>query len=198
MNIFIDQQTIDIGQDSENLVDILSAVTQESIENDRAISAVTVDGVDFTEQLANNTPYVHVGRAREIQFHTIGEADICRKFLDNASAFIHSLSDIVKEIATRFRSDDPKETSEQYLQFIQIYQDFLHTVLYIRDFLKKSESESTIDETAFEEQLSTSADLFDRIIACQKSRDWVLLADLLEYEMTGMLQRWETLLPTVH
>jgi hypothetical protein len=73
---------------------------------------------------------------------------------------------------------DEKEANRHFVKFLESYRDLIQ-------MLRQSEGILKLD---FQENLVSLEKLSDEIIAAQEKEDWIMLADLLEYELAPLLR----------
>jgi hypothetical protein len=54
-----------------------------------------------------------------------------------------------------------------------------------------------VEGVSAEERLNRLSDLIQEMLSAQEQRDWILLADILQYDLGQELRDWRTLIPVL-
>ncbi|MDP3429744.1 MAG: hypothetical protein Q8R89_05370, partial [Desulfomicrobium sp.] len=88
-----------------------------------------------------------------------------------------------RQVADLFRQADDDQALELYGDLLDVNRDFLNMVGVLRSEYAADTSEE------FEASLSDLSSLFSELIEIQENEDWILLADLLEYEYLPVVEK---------
>jgi hypothetical protein len=101
---------------------------------------------------------------------------------------VQIMGDGAKHVAELFRQADDTEALEMYQDLLQVVRDFLGMIGVLR-------SEFTLkDHPAFNDGVEEISDLFGEMTEVMENEDWILLADLLEYEFLPAVDRWKNVI----
>jgi len=108
--------------------------------------------------------------------------------LDSKAQFQILLKDF-EIISNAFRVQDETEANTKFVQGIENLQWFLKVIQDACILLGRPLDKIMDKEVAFTQHVNTIVDKLDQIITAQSSKDWVMLADLIEYEMIPALEK---------
>ncbi len=153
------------------------------------ISQVLLDGelIEFPEPDEAFPPFGFTGRTIEILIEQ-GQAIIYRAVEDGLE-LLQMLQDEMIRCVEQFRLGE-LETANEMLGMVL---DKLHVFLeYINEVMQFSKNllETVPDERRMQELGGRTAEQIGALFASQESCDYVLLSDILEFEMAPLLQQW--------
>ena len=181
MKLLIDgQETGMIGRFG-NLEDLLSQIALDQDRHDRIIWDVMVNGENYNEATPHDARGMSIDSIRSLEVGTKDKAEISDDFIRNSGDMFQILTRSAEEIAGLFRKADEGDANQRYLEFLASYQDMFQMLLNVK----------TVLNLPMDDKLEAFESLLDKMIGAQENQDWVMLADLLEYELVPVLKEWE-------
>ena len=120
--------------------------------------------------------------------------DLAANNLTNALDYLKRLIPGFEKAADLFRTGNEQEANKYYLQILEGIDWFSQVV----NVIMKPETGHLIvpgsDNESLEVRQEKLTDLMNQMLEANKNQDWVLLADLLEYEMVPFYKDWEKIL----
>jgi hypothetical protein len=110
-----------------------------------------------------------------------------RSMLEDAIRFCRIQSDSCLKLSGEYRGDDLTSAHNQFARFLDQILTFLKFVDELTEFAKL-QLEGRVDEKEFLSSLQELSRVIQSAAKAQSSEDWVLLADLLEYEFPQIFQ----------
>jgi len=181
MKLLIDgQETGMIGRFG-NLEDLLSQIALDQDRHDRIIWDVMVNGENYNETTPHDARDVMIDSIQSLEVGTKDKSEISDDFIRNSGDMFQILTRSAEEIAGLFRKADEGDANQRYLEFLASYQDMFQMLLNVK----------TVLNLPMDDKLEAFESLLDKMIGAQENQDWVMLADLLEYELVPVLKEWE-------
>lgn len=115
--------------------------------------------------------------------------DGCRH-LDELNRFLLQTSEL-------YRGGDNRKGLECFMQLIDGMEWFAKTAITAEQVLKLDFAGTSCGGRTLTESVETLNGILLEIIAAQEQRDWVLLTDLLEYELAPELKLWLDIFTTL-
>jgi hypothetical protein len=88
-----------------------------------------------------------------------------------------------------------RRPGEHYLNTLESIQLFLQMLQECRHILKLDFDSPILDGMSGEERLQKLLLLIKDLLAAQEQQDWVLLADILQYDLSAEIQLWHNFMP---
>ena len=120
--------------------------------------------------------------------------DLAANNLANALDYLKRLIPGFEKAASLFRTGNEQEANRYYLQILEGIDWFSQVVNLIMKPETGYPIGSDSDNESLEVRQKKLTDLMSQMLEANKKQDWVLLADLLEYEMLPFYQDWEKIL----
>ena len=116
--------------------------------------------------------------------------DLVATNLSNALDYLEKLIPGFDQAADLFRTGNEQEANKYYIQILDGMDWFSEVV----NVVMSSEGEGQEPENSLQVRQAKLTDLMSQMLEANKNQDWVLLADILEYEMTPFYKEWQTIL----
>ena len=120
--------------------------------------------------------------------------DLVATNLANALDYLKKLIPGFEQAADLFRAGNEQESNKYYLQILDGIDWFSQVVSVI---MSPDEGETELpdtDDESLELRQKKLTDLMSQMLVANQNQDWVLLADILEYEMLPFYKDWEKIL----
>ena len=120
--------------------------------------------------------------------------DLVATNLANALDYLKKLIPGCEQAADLFRAGNEQEANKYYLQILDGIEWFSQVVSVI---MSPDEGETELpdtDDESLEVRQKKLTDLMSQMLEANENQDWVLLADILEYEMVPFYKGWEKIL----
>ena len=120
--------------------------------------------------------------------------DLVATNLANALNYLKKLIPGFEQAADLFRAGNEQEANKYYLQILDGIEWFSQVVSVI---MSPDEGETELpdtDDESLEVRQKKLTDLMSQMLEANQNQDWVLLADILEYEMVPFYKDWEKIL----
>ena len=120
--------------------------------------------------------------------------DLVATNIANALDYLKKLIPGFEQAADLFRTGNEQEANKYYLQILDGIDWFSQVVSVI---MEPDEDETELpdaDSESLQIRQKKLTDLMSQMLEANQNKDWVLLADILEYEMVPFYKDWETIL----
>ena len=116
--------------------------------------------------------------------------DLVATNLSNALDYLEKLIPGFDQAADLFRMGNEQEANKYYIQIL----DGMDWFSEVTNIVMSSKGEGSEPEDTFRLRQAKLTELMGQMLEANKNQDWVLLADILEYEMTPFYKEWQTIL----
>ncbi|HAV43207.1 TPA: hypothetical protein DCX15_04255 [bacterium] len=117
--------------------------------------------------------------------------------LKGVSSRFPDLSKEIEKISVYLQTGEMTEAMEQFQKTIDELQSMIHLLQEIRIFFDLDYRVIKVKEETIEERCQELDELLSEIITAFENEDIVMLADLLEYELSPLLSRWGEVITAV-
>jgi len=172
----------------QNLEEIIVTVMADKYMTDRIVTDVLVNKESFSEIYPHQAEDIPTAEVSSVEFVTVGVGEMAVNVTRELYKVVTIMDAGARKVAGLFRQADDAEALDMFQDLIDVTRDFFSIVGVLRD--EFSLKENKLLATAIEE-LSA---LFTEMLDVTGNEDWVLLADLLEYEYVPAVQRWKQII----
>ena len=140
---------------------------------------------DYRETLQKNPAHIN---SLEVELADL--KDLVATNLSNALDYLEKLIPGFDQAADLFRTGNEQEANKYYIQILDGMDWFSEVV----NVVMSSEGEGQEPENSLQVRQAKLTDLMSQMLEANKNQDWVLLADILEYEMIPFYEEWQAIL----
>ncbi len=198
MEILLDQKSIEIDTgEAGNLEQILLKIMGEEVPPGNVIASVKVNRASYSEKKPHEALSVHVRDISLLEITTIRKEEVVWPFLE---AGIGQLDLIIKSavrVSRLFRIADEAEANDHYA-------DLLHSLRLFMRMVKEAGESLFIDfatilfkDTSVNDRVEKFGHIIGHMLSIQEKEDWVMLADIIDYELIALLDEWKLILPMI-
>ncbi len=167
----------------ENLEQIIEKVMEDKKMQSRVVTDVLVNNEAFSEiypHQAEDMESSYINRVEIISVHT---SEMAQSITRELYKVVSLMGKAGRQVADYFRQADDAQALELYGDLLEVNRDFMNMVGVLRN---EFAADSSMD---FEVSLNDLSNLFTEMIEIQENEDWILLADLLEYEYLPLVEK---------
>ena len=177
----------------ETLGDLVLHIEKEGVAQGNVVRSIQIDGKESSPDspVARKTPLSEI-ETLEIEISTL--SDIVNKNIENADAYLIRLIPGIEKSVELFRMGNEQEANKFFINIIDGI-DWLSQVLDMILAAKAISPDTVFDGKSIQDRRTSLVDFTQQMVDANKNQDWVLLADLLEYEILPYYQEWSNLLP---
>ncbi|MEW6660622.1 MAG: hypothetical protein AB1424_18425 [Thermodesulfobacteriota bacterium] len=196
MQITLNDQSLPVDLSHlRNLEEALLELNEKFIPSGEQLFQVQVNGQFFTERYPRESRYITLGEVSSLDLKTVTDADLARGILTDASHKGETLVLALEKGAALFRLAAEDEANHYFAQVLEALRWMLQTgegACQVLDVDMVHTSSPQIGDVS--EFLRRFQDLLDEMLQVYEEEDYILLADLMEYELLPMVQEWQKIL----
>ncbi len=198
MEILIDQQSIEMDTSGvNNLEEILAKIMAEDVTPGSTITTVKLNGTVYSEKTPHDAVGVAISDIKTLEINTMGEEEIAWRFLENGVRQLDLLIQGAEKVSELFRIADEAEANEHYAQLLESLRLFLHIVDQVKGILNLDLSAIAFENDTVEQRFEKLSEVINEMLKVQEEKDWIMLADLIEYELMPLLEEWKSIVPVL-
>ena len=157
------------------------------------VTDVLVNNEQFSEIYPHQAEDISTASITSVEVRSIEASEMALAIAGEMEKVTRMMERAAHEIARLFREASNTDALELLQDLLDVNRDFLNMLALLRtDYLKSPKNaDLSIQEEKFTGLLYEMTEVFE-------SEDWILLADLLEYEFAPMCIEWRTISQNVH
>jgi len=167
----------------ENLEQIIEKIMEDRRMHSRIVTDVLVNDEAFSEIYPHQAEDMEASYIKRVEIVSVPAAEMAQDITRELYKVVTLMGKAGRQVADLFRQADDDQALELYGDLLDVNRDFLNMVGVLRSEYATDTSEE------FEASLSDLSSLFSEMIEIQENEDWILLADLLEYEYLPVVEK---------
>ncbi|MGL1861982.1 MAG: hypothetical protein OCC46_05600 [Pseudodesulfovibrio sp.] len=179
------------GQSFENLEQVFDQVVAEGYLEDRIVTDVMINEEPFTEIYPHQAEDIEMSEVQSVEIVTMATDDMAVEITLELYKVVNIMAEGGKQVAELFRQADDAEALETYLDLLEVIRNFLRMIGVLRDEYSLKDNES------YEKNANEMSDMFTEMSSVLENEDWILLADLLEYEFLPAVEKWKRVIKQI-
>jgi hypothetical protein len=180
-----------------NLEEILLTLMEHPITTGRVITSVLVNGQPYAEEIPHAAIEVSRNNIESLSLGTLTLEDMSLTFLKSGPTHLTTLLEALPKIIENFRLGDEQEANEHFLNFLEALHLLMNMLEQTRQVLGLWQGEENERTSSLNSYLDSLLEVLNTLISLQEQKDWIFLADVLEYELTDSLKRLGEILPQI-
>ena len=190
--IVIDGKQYDIGSNNfENLEQVFNKVVEDGHLDDRVVTDVMINEEPFTEIYPHQAEDIEMSEVESVEIVTMATGDMAVEITLELYKVVNIMAEGSKRVADLFRQADDAEALETYQDLIDVLRNFLNMIGILRDEYTLKDYPDYLDSA---EELNN---MFSEMGSVLENEDWILLADLLEYEFLPAVEKWKKVIKQI-
>ncbi|MDR1870711.1 MAG: hypothetical protein LBS60_02085 [Deltaproteobacteria bacterium] len=178
-----------------NLEEILVNLMDHPVINGRVITGVYVNGEPYVEEVPHAALEVERQTIASLSLKTLTMEDLSLNFLETGPSYLNTIIDALPKIVENFRLGDEQEANEHFLNFLESLHLLMSMLEQTRHILGFWQGQNNDSASSLNQYLESMVEILTTLINLQEQKDWIFLADVLEYEMAESLNELKDLLP---
>jgi hypothetical protein len=170
-----------------NLEELLISVQESHLEN-RIVTDVLVNDENFSELYPHQAEDIDSDELRSIEIRSVPYDEMAM----NVTEELYKVTDIIntgsRRVADLFRQADDNEALELFQDVLEVIRNFMGMVNVLRNDFSISVS------SEFVEKVEQTSALLSEMSDVLENEDWILLSDLLEYELVPVCDAWKSII----
>ena len=198
MKIQLNQQDREIDESHvHNLEEILLNAIAEHVKPGHEVTTIRLNGGLYTEESPRDAAGVQLSDIHTLEIETAAREHVARQFLEYGVGQLGVMMQAAERISELFRIGDEGEANKHLAEFLESLRLLMEMLVKGEEILQADLSAVPFRGGTLEAGLQQLSEMMDRMIRVQEGEDWMVLADLVEYELVPLLNGWKEVLPAL-
>ena len=187
--IIIDGQQSELQVSSfANLEEILVMVMQDSAMANRVVTDVLVNNETFSEIYPHQAEDIGSEFIQSVEVKSVPVGEMAVNIARELYKVAQIMANGSRQVAKLFRQAEDSEALELFQDLLDVTRDFMGMLTVLRsEFALTNTEEFSVKVEQFSNLLSEMTEVLE-------NEDWILLADLLEYEFLPTCEGWKSVI----
>lgn len=174
-----------------NLEEILVQVVNEDAMNDRIVTDVIVNQETFSEIYPHQAEDIASDLLRSVEVRSVPVSEMAVNIAREMYKVSQIMANGSRQVSRMFRQAEDAEALELFQDLLDVTRDFMAMLSVLRSEFSLANSKEFIHNS---DQFSA---LLSEMTEVLENEDWILLADLLEYEFLPVCENWKKVIQLV-
>ncbi len=195
--ILLNNRKIDLDlSDVKNLSDLLKTISEKHLSSDEVITNVLLnnDPLDDESFLLYKDKILSEINSLALTTST-DPTERASSLLREVANYMDNLSTGLRDVADVLRMGEIEKANSLLLQGIDGISSFMDLVGAIKTLAKSDLSDLILEDGSLGDLEGQLFKTLNDLKEGQESKDWVTVADLLEYELSPIMERWRAAIP---
>ena len=171
---------------------------EKDIDKSQIITELKLNAKILGSDWYNNAKNIFLLDEDDLYVTTQSANYIAIQALSSSKNSFETITNDFQKVSDMFRFDNEIKANSYFAQCIDNFQWFLKIISDSLSLLGKNLNSIQLDDKNLEEKINELSEKLEEIIDCQQNKDWILLADMIEYELLPHLKSLGTLYSTLN
>ncbi len=176
---------------------LVETILRDEISPDSVVHQIILNGTELTEEQISNIDAISIKEIETLEIFTATPKELSFESIRIAAGQLTEVVEETKKTADFFRYKDESEANQRFVILIEIFQKFLSLLELLKKTLQLDFSAITTEDKSLGELQNDMMEILSLVLASQENKDWITLADLLEFELAPLLNTWSKVIPTL-
>lgn len=194
MIVTLDGKKLDQSFSEQTSLRSLVDAVREGLPEDRMIVALSLNGQEMPEGDLEQCLRALAQPNDQIDLESADKWELSASALRSVADELENAAEKQSAIAEKLTSGDSSEAIREVGEFVLLWQTCQKTVIQCCDVARTNLTERDFDGRPVSDHLSDLADRLREIRDALEARDYVLLADVVRYEIPNLCTLWRDIL----
>lgn len=178
--------------DFSNLEELLKDIAQEKAMADRIVTDVIINDENFTEIYPHQAEDMDCDSIDSVEIRSIPAATMAVRIAGELEKVALMMGKGARSVSSLFRNSQESDALELLQDLLDVTRDLISLLSHLRD------NYTGVTDESYAEKLEAFSNLISEMSEVLENEDWVLLADLLEFEYAPACDDWRKVGMALH
>ncbi len=197
MKLCVDENLSDSASDAGSIYDILyGGDIKRLIPEGRVIKNIVINGTEYNDLLldADKSKTFKLSDRDEIKIATMSQLDLLNGSIDAAIAFLKEFKNGIVKTTDEIRWGNSIGGFKNFSEYLKGLTTFVQIMEKISEFLKVDYNNLVYEDKSIQSYFNDLERILASVLSTQVEHDYVLLADVVEFELKPNIDIWGNIL----
>ena len=189
MKIYVNEEERELKVASVCTLDHVMEMVSDTLPNGYVVTEILLNGRALDKNWNETASKTYLLDDDKLAFKVEEAALIAIEILKETKEYLIELLVSFDGIAKGFRVNEEEEANAKFVTGIDHLQDYLKALGDATALLGKPLESIIVNDVLFSQYVNELAAILDTVIKTQNQKDWIMLADVIEYEMIPALKK---------
>ncbi len=188
MKVYLNGNVSEIKITSISTLSDVIVQMEKEIDKSQIITELKLNEKILGSDWYNNAKNIFLLDEDDLFITTQSSDYIAVQALNSSQKSFETITADFQKVSDMFRFDNEIKANSYFAQCIENFQWYLKIISDSLSLLGKNLSSIQLSDKNLEEKITELSAKLEEMIECQQSKDWILLADMIEYELLPLLK----------
>jgi len=183
------QSTLNISNFA-NLEEILSSAIKEDTLENRIVTEIRLNERMFSELYPNQASDIAISAIQHVEITSMAVNEMALAITGELFTVLKIMSIGSRHVTHLFNQSSDTSALELLVDLLDVTRNFLSMI----SVLRTSYTDDTIDQIDISQHVERIANLLAEMTEIMEAKDWLLLADLIEFEFIPQCDTWKEII----
>ncbi|MEE8483099.1 MAG: hypothetical protein V3S46_00750 [Nitrospinota bacterium] len=178
-----------------DLGELLEDIKKSRLSGKEFIADIVINGDEVPSEKFDNVLKSPLSEIESLEIKTANPRDVSLSTLKNLDPFLENLVTLLEQSADKFRMEKEEDANKFFISCVEGLQTFVGLLDKIKTLNVLDLTSITYESVPVSEKEDALLKVSNSLFNSQKSKDWVSLGDVLEYELVPIIKDWRAILP---
>ncbi len=195
MMIKLNEENVQWDPKGQNqLGDLLEEFVNKRFFRDEFIATIRINGEEVPEDVLPTMKAKPMSEVNSIEITTDTFRNVSIRALDSMDEYVEGLVALVEQSADKFRTEDETSANKNFINCVEGLQTFVGIIDKVKTINGLDFEAMRYEDNALATKEQELLQVLNTLFETQKRRDWIALADILEYELAPLVGEWKEIL----
>ena len=197
MKLYVDGNLTDSASNAGSMHDILyGGDIKRFIPEGRVIKNIIINGTQYDDLMLNidKSKVFKLGNADEIKLTTMSQFELLNGSIEAAIAFLNEFKAGIVKTTDEIRWGNSAGGFKNFSEYLKGLTTFIQIMEKISEFLKIDYESLVYESKSVQSYFNDLEKILASVLSTQVEQDYVLLADIVEFELKPNIDIWENIL----
>ena len=197
MKLYVDGNLTDSVSNAGSMHDILyGGDIKRFIPEGRVIKNIVINGTQYDDLMLNadKSKAFKLGSADEIKITTMSQLELLNGSIEAAIAFLNEFKAGIIKTTDEIRWGNSAGGFKNFSEYLKGLTTFIQIMEKISEFLKIDYDSLVYGDKSIQFYFNDLEKILSSVLSTQVEQDYVLLADIVEFELKPNIEIWENIL----
>ncbi len=197
MKLYVDGNLTDSVSNAGSMHDILyGGDIKRFIPEGRVIKNIVINGTQYDDLMLNadKSKAFKLGNADEIKITTMSQLELLNGSIEAAIAFLNEFKAGIIKTTDEIRWGNSAGGFKNFSEYLKGLTTFIQIMEKISEFLKIDYDSLVYGDKSIQFYFNDLEKILSSVLSTQVEQDYVLLADIVEFELKPNIEIWENIL----
>jgi hypothetical protein len=196
MKVYVDDKPCSIAKDTGSMHDILYGDIKNLVPSGTAIKNIYVNGEKHDELLLNaeKSKAFKLSEEDEIKITTMSQKELVNGSIDAAMLFLAEFQKGIVKTTDEIRWGNSAGGFKNFSEYLRGLTTFVQIMEKISEFLRVDYNNYIYNDKSIQSYFNNLERILSSILSTQVEQDYVLMADIVEFELKPNIDVWSGIL----